>query len=71
MRKLALLSIATLTASAVYLYAWPAANVFYAAVVLLHVGVGVGFCFGGLFLLPYALRQPFIAKLGAIVLAGC
>ena len=68
MRKLALLSIATLTASAVYLYAWPAANVFYAAVVLLHVGVGVGFCFGGLFLLPYALRQPFIAKLGAIVL---
>jgi tetratricopeptide (TPR) repeat protein len=68
MKKLALLSIAVLTASAVYLYAWPAANVFYAAMVLLHVGVGVGFCIGGLFLLPYVLRQSSIAKLGTLVL---
>jgi Tfp pilus assembly protein PilF len=69
MRRLALLSIIVLTASAVYLYAWPAANMLYAAAVLFHVGVGVGFCIGGLFLLPYVLRLPLIAKLGAIVLA--
>ena len=40
MKKLATLSIAALTISAIYLYAWPAPNVFYAAVVLLHVGLG-------------------------------
>ena len=69
MRRLALLSIAALTASAVYLYAWPAANMFYAAVVLLHVRVGIGFCIGGLFLIPYMLQKSPIAKLGALVLA--
>src|SRR5208283_975702 len=68
MKKLALLSIAALTLSAIYLYAWPAANLFYAAVVLFHVGLGVVFCIGGLRLLPYALRQPAIVKLAALVL---
>src|SRR5271165_5202315 len=68
MRKLTLLSIWALTFSAIYLYAWPAANLFYAAVVLFHVGLGVLFCVGGLRLLPYALRQPAIVKVGTLVL---
>ena len=55
MKKLPLSSIAALTISAIYLYAWPAPNVFYAAVVLCHVGLGVLFCVGGLRLLPNAM----------------
>ena len=67
MKKLATLSIAALTISAIYLYAWPAANLFYAAVVLFHVGLGVLFCIGGLRLLPTAMRQPLIVKLATLV----
>ena len=70
MKKLALPSIAALTLSAIYLYAWPAANLFYAAVVLFHVGLGVAFCIGGLRLLPDAMRQPAIVKVGTLVLAS-
>ena len=44
MKTFARLSIAALTISAVYLYAWPAPNLFYAAAVLFHVGLGVVFC---------------------------
>ena len=40
MKKLTTISIAALTISAVYLYTWPAPNLFYAAVVLFHVGLG-------------------------------
>jgi hypothetical protein len=68
MKKLALLSLSALTLSAIYLYAWPSANVFYAGVVLFHVGLGVLFCIGGLLLLPYALRQSAIVKLATLVL---
>jgi tetratricopeptide (TPR) repeat protein len=68
MKKLALLSIGALTLSAIYLYAWPAPNVFYAAVVLAHVGLGVLFCIGGLRLLPMALRQPLIVKIATLVM---
>src|SRR5271165_1341729 len=68
MKKLAVLSIAALTISAIYLYAWPAPNVFYAAVVLFHVSLGVLFCIGGLRLLPAAMRQPLIVKLATLVL---
>ena len=68
MKKLAILSIAALTISAIYLYAWPAPNVFYAAVVLFHVGLGVLFCIGGLRMLPTAMRQPMIVKLATLVL---
>jgi tetratricopeptide (TPR) repeat protein len=68
MKKLAVFSIATLTISAIYLYAWPAPNVFYAAVVLLHVGLGVLFCIGGLRMLPKVLKQPPILKLAALVM---
>jgi Flp pilus assembly protein TadD len=69
MRKLALLSISALTISAIYLYAWPSANLFYAGVVLFHVGLGVLFCVGGLRLLPVAMRQSAIVNLGALLLA--
>ncbi len=68
MKKLAALSIAMLTLSAIYLYAWPAPNVFYAGMVLAHVGLGVLFCIGGLRLLPAAMRQPLIVKLATLVL---
>lgn len=69
MKKFALLSLAVLTISAIYLYAWPTPNLFYAAVVLLHVGVGVLLCLGGIRVLPRALRQPSIVRLGSILLA--
>ena len=69
MKKWAVLPIAALTLSAVYLYAWPSANLFYAAVVLFHVGLGVLFCIGGSRLLPVAMRQSAIVKVGALVLA--
>src|SRR5271157_6581687 len=70
MKKFGRLSIAALTISAVYLYAWPAPNLFYAAAVLFHVGLGVVFCVAGLFLLRDALRGPVLVKLGALVLAA-
>src|SRR6516225_3845575 len=69
MKKFALISISALTLSAIYLYAWPAANWFYAAVVLFHVGLGVAFCVGSLRLLPVVMRAPAIVKLGTLVLA--
>jgi len=69
MKKFALVSISALTLSAIYLYAWPAANWFYAAVVLFHVGLGVAFCIGSLRLLPVVMRAPAIVKLGTLVLA--
>src|SRR5215471_18068469 len=68
MKKLTIFSIAALMLSAIYLYAWPAPNVFYAAVVLAHVGLGVLFCIGGLRLLPLAVKQPFMVKLATLAL---
>ena len=68
MKKLALLAIAALTLSAIYLYAWPAANLFYAVVVLFHVGLGVLFSIAGLRLLPAVMRQPAVVKMGTAVL---
>jgi Tfp pilus assembly protein PilF len=70
MKTLARLSIGALTLSAVYLYAWPAPNLFYAAAVLFHVGLGVALCVAGLFLLRDALRGPMLVELGTVVLAG-
>ncbi len=70
MKRLARLSIGALTLSAVYLYAWPAPNLFYAAAVLFHVGLGVVFSVAGLFLLRHALRGPVLVKLGTVVLAA-
>jgi Flp pilus assembly protein TadD len=67
--RLAALSIAALTLSAIYLYAWPASNLFYAGTVLFHVGVGVVFCVLGLRLLPWIRRQPAIWKLSSLLFA--
>ncbi len=69
-RKFAILSIAALAFTGLYLYAWPAANLLYAGVVLLHVGLGILLAIAGLKLLPPAMRQPAIVKLGALVLAA-
>ena len=69
MKRFGQLSLVALTISAIYLYAWPAANLFYAAAVLFHVGLGVVFCVVGLCLLPRALRAPVIVKLGLLILA--
>ena len=43
-----------LAASALYLYAWPQASIFYAAIVLLHAGLGV---VAALLLLPNLVRM--------------
>ena len=68
MKKLAVFSIAALTLSAIYVYAWPAANFLYAAVVLAHVGLGVAFCLGGLRLLPTVMDRSWrAARLHALV----
>jgi Tfp pilus assembly protein PilF len=69
-KKFGVLSIAALTISAIYLYSWPAANLFYAGAVLFHVALGVVLCAVGLILLRDALRGPVIVKLGALVLAA-
>ena len=69
-KRLGQLAIAALTISAIYLYAWPAANLFYAAAVLFHVGLGVVFCVGGLFLLRDTLRGPALLKLATLILAA-
>ena len=69
MKKFALLALAALTISAILLYAWPVPNLPYAALVLFHVGLGVAFCIGGLFLLPALRRQSAIVKIGTLILA--
>ena len=43
MKRIGGLLFAFLTISAIYLYALPAPNVFYAAVVLAHIGGGIVF----------------------------
>ena len=70
MKRLAQLAIAALTISAIYLYAWPAPNLFYVGAVLFHTGLGVAFCVAGLFLRRDALRGPLPVKLGVLVLAA-
>jgi Flp pilus assembly protein TadD len=64
-----ILALIALTASAIYLYAWPAPNLFYAAIVLFHVGIGVLLCIAGLFLLPRLKQQPPVVKLASVLLA--
>ena len=69
MKKLATLSIAALTISAIYLYAWPAPNVFYAArgAVSRRPGRACS-ASADCALLPTAMRQPCIVKLATLVL---
>src|SRR6476619_4772425 len=69
MKKLGLGLLVVLSTSAVYLAAWPAPNLFYAAIVLLHVGLGVLFAILGLRLLPDALKQAPIVRIATWMLA--
>ena len=58
-----------LVVSAIYLAAWPAPNLVYPAVVLAHAGLGLLFTLLGLWLLPQALKQTSVSKIGAILMA--
>ncbi len=69
MKKLGFGLLVGLTVSAIYLAAWPAPNLFYAAVVLFHVGLGVLFTVLGLRLFPAALKQSPIYRFSSILLA--
>ena len=70
MKKLAFLSIIALTASAIYLYAWPTPSLFYAALVLFHTALGVVFCVAALRLVPLLRREAVTVKLSAVVLGA-
>jgi Tfp pilus assembly protein PilF len=69
MNKLGLGLLVGLTSSAIYLAAWPAPNLVYAAVVLFHVGLGVLFALLGLRLFPEALKQGPFYRIASILLA--
>jgi Tfp pilus assembly protein PilF len=66
------LSVLVLALTAVYLYAFPAANIPYAIAVLLHTGLGVLVTIGLLFFLFRGLSQePLLARFGWLfLLAG-
>ncbi len=66
------LSVLVLTVTAVYLYAFPAANIPYAVAVLLHTALGVLATVGILFFLFKGLTQePWLARFGWLfILAG-
>ena len=69
MRRLVFALLTLLVLSAIYLAAWPAPNLVYPAVVLAHAGFGLLFALLALRLLPRALQQPLLCKLGALLLA--
>src|SRR5258705_3855542 len=63
------LSVLVLTVTAVYLYAFPAANIPYAVAVLLHTALGVLATVGILFFLFKGLTQePWLARFGWLFL---
>src|SRR5260221_8710648 len=66
------LSVLVLAATAVYLYAFPAANIPYAIAVLLHTGLGLLATIAILFLLFRGLNhEPLLARFGWLfLLAG-
>jgi len=69
MKRISGLLFAFLTISAIYLYALPAPNVFYAAVVLAHIGGGILFTVLLFLTLRQRLREPgSISKAGTILL---
>src|SRR5882762_10835236 len=72
MRRWRFLSVLVLTVTAVYLYAFPAANIPYAVAVLLHTALGVLATVGILFFLFKGLtREPWLACFGWLfILAG-
>src|ERR1700758_235108 len=63
------LSVLVLAVTAVYLYAFPAANIPYALAVLLHTGVGVLATVGILFFLFHCFTQEsWLARFGFLLL---
>jgi tetratricopeptide (TPR) repeat protein len=69
MRRTVLALLAILVVSAIYLAAWPAPNLVYPAVVLAHAGFGLLLTVLGIRLLPRALKEPWLCKVGAVLLA--
>src|SRR3954447_403872 len=69
MKKSGVISIGLLTLSAIYLAAWPAPNLFYAAVVLLHVGLGVLVSLVAVRYLPRLFKQPAFTRAAWILFA--
>jgi tetratricopeptide (TPR) repeat protein len=68
LNKNGLIALTALTVTAVYLAAWPAPNLFYAAVVLVHVGVGVLFALAGVKWIPRVLRATSIERVAGVFL---
>jgi tetratricopeptide (TPR) repeat protein len=65
------LSVVLLTVTAIFLYAYPTATIFYFAAVVLHTGLGVLVALALLFFLFTGLkREPQLARLGWVFLAG-
>jgi multidrug transporter EmrE-like cation transporter len=63
------LSVLVLAVTAIYLYAFPAANIPYAIAVLLHTGLGVLAIIGLLLFLFRGLNQePLLARFGLLFL---
>jgi hypothetical protein len=68
LNKNGFVALSALTITAVYLAAWPAPNLFYAAVVLLHVGLGVLFALAGFKWIPRVLRAASIERVAGVFL---
>ena len=68
MLKLRFALLAFLVVSAIYLYAWPAPNLVYPAVVLAHAGFGLLFTLLGIKYLPRMLRTGALAGTGGVLL---
>jgi hypothetical protein len=69
MRRAGFVLLAILVVSAIYLAAWPAPNLVYPAVVLAHAGFGLLFALLGIRLLPRALKESMLCKVGGVLLA--
>ena len=69
MRRAGFALLAILVVSAIYLAAWPAPNLVYPAVVLAHAGFGLLFALLGIRLLPRAMKEPVLCKIGGVLLA--
>jgi Tetratricopeptide repeat/Cytochrome c554 and c-prime len=62
------LILSALTVTAVYLAAWPAPNLVYAAVVLAHVGLGVLFALAAFRWIPRVMSATSLERVGGIFL---
>lgn len=60
--------LAALTVTAIYLAAWPAPNLLYAAVVLAHVGLGVLFALAGFRWIPRVMSSTSLERVAGIFL---